>query len=81
MSEAFMSSAGGCGARVQQKLVQAPVRVTSVAGTGQALLLVKDVEWRGVASPGPSLESLLLNISAASTVWVSQAWRLLCQDR
>lgn len=48
---------------------------------GHALLLVKDAEWRGVASPGPSLESPLLNISAASTVWVSQAWRLPCRDR
>lgn len=50
MSETFMSSAGGCGARVQQKLVQAPVRVSSVAVTGQALLLVNGEEWRGVAS-------------------------------
>lgn len=58
---------------MQRKLVEAPVRVASVALTEQALT---DAERRGVACPA-TLESLLLNISA-SIVSVSQAWRLPC---
>lgn len=53
------------GTRGQWKLVEAPVTHLRGSDRGQALLLVKDAEWRGVASPGPTLEGLLLNTASS----------------